>query len=111
MIAVLTAPDNIRNPTITTKAWNSSLIDSGPTKFIARPEIKLVKYWGRMSSGMIATAKKETSEVNKDDYPGLFQVLELRVFELAVHLCKRLFAAHGKHRVTKRDHYSEQSDK
>ena len=43
MIAVFTAPDNIRNPTITTNAWNSSLSHSGPTKFIARPEIRLVE--------------------------------------------------------------------
>ena len=36
----------------------------GPTMCIARPLIRLAKYSGRTLSGMIITAKNETSEVN-----------------------------------------------
>src|SRR5215510_3028932 len=66
-IAVFTAPDNIRNPTSTTNPWNKSLKETGPTKFIARPEMRLVRYLGRSESGMIATAKKETNEVKSTE--------------------------------------------
>ena len=62
-IAVLAAPARIRNPTTTTKAWNSSRSHSGPTRCIASPEIRLLKYSARTPSGIIATAKKLTRPV------------------------------------------------
>ena len=63
-IAVFTAPARIRKPTTTTNAWNARRSGSGPTTFIASPEIRLSKNCGRTASGMIATAKKLTSDVN-----------------------------------------------
>src|SRR6185437_16097774 len=38
--------------------------------------------------------------VNRDDNRGALQVLQLRVGDFAVHLRKRLFAAHGQHRMS-----------
>ena len=64
-IAVFTAPERIRNPTPTTRAFSASRAQSGPTTFIARPPIRLPLYrLIRRLSGMIMTAKKLISEVN-----------------------------------------------
>jgi hypothetical protein len=64
MMAVLTAPARITVPTITTKMWNSSRAGTGPTRCIDSPPIRLSRYFPRSVSGMIITAKNETSEVN-----------------------------------------------
>ncbi len=63
-IAVLTAPARIIVPTTTTKAWNANRNVKGPARFMARPPIRFSRYLPRVPSGMIITAKKDTSEVN-----------------------------------------------
>src|SRR6266849_6572914 len=63
-IAVLTAPARIIVPTTTTNAWNASRNANGPTRFMDRPPIRFSRYLLRVPSGMIITAKKDTSEVN-----------------------------------------------
>src|SRR5437764_563099 len=47
MMAVLTAPASIRNPTTTMKAWNRSLSGRGPTRYIEMPLMRLSKYCGQ----------------------------------------------------------------
>ena len=64
MIAVFTAPDRISVPTSTTKPWNSRRSGSGPTRYIESPPIRLSRKPCRGPSGMIITAKNETSDVN-----------------------------------------------
>src|ERR1035438_727677 len=64
MMAVFTAPDKIRVPTSTTKAWNSRRTDIGPTRNMESPPIRLFRNFCRAASGTIITAKKETSDVN-----------------------------------------------
>ena len=63
-IAVLTAPERIRKPTMTTTPFKISRAHCGPITFIARPPIRLSLYRDiRTSSGMIITAKKLISDV------------------------------------------------
>ena len=62
-MAVLTAPDSSSTPTSTTTPWNARRKVSGPTRYMERPPIRLSRNWGRAESGMIITAKKETSDV------------------------------------------------
>ena len=50
-------------PTTTTNAWKISRAINGPARFIARPPIRFSRKPCRTSSGMIITAKNETSEV------------------------------------------------
>ncbi len=45
----------------------------------------------------------EQQAVNKNDQPGLFQVLQLGMLDFAVHLGQRLFTAHGQHRMPETD--------
>ena len=67
MIDVLMAPASIRNPTTTMKPWKSNLIGIGPTRYIEMPLIRLLKYWGRTTSGMSAYAKNDTSDVKSKE--------------------------------------------
>ena len=64
-IAVLTAPESINEPTITTTPFKIKRAHCGPTTFMARPPIRLPLYRDiRTSSGMIITAKKLMSDVS-----------------------------------------------
>src|SRR5581483_11177399 len=62
-IAVLTAPAMISVPTATTKMWKARRARKGPSRFMARPPMRFSRKFWRTLSGMIITAKKETSEV------------------------------------------------
>ena len=62
-MAVLTAPESSSTPTSTTTPWKARRRESGPIRYMERPPIRLSRNWGRAESGMIITAKKETSEV------------------------------------------------
>ena len=67
MMEVFTAPDKISAPTNTTKAWNAKRSGIGPARCIANPPIMLSRKPFRASSGMIMTAKNDTSEVNSSE--------------------------------------------
>ena len=53
----------------------------------------------------------EDQAVNKDDQPGLFQVTQLGMFDFPVNLRKRLFAAHGQHRMSQPYKNCDQRDR
>ena len=61
--SVYSAGENQDVPPITTNPWNTRRSIKGPAMFIASPPMRLSKKFLRTPSGMIITAKKETSEV------------------------------------------------
>src|SRR5271163_955989 len=48
--------------------------------------------------------------VNKNNRTGLFQVGQLGVFDIAINLGERLFAAHGQHGMAERDEYRNDAE-
>ena len=42
--------------------------------------------------------------------PGLLQILQLRMFDFAIHLRHRFFAAHRQHRMAEADQDADESD-
>ena len=52
--------------------------------------------------------RSEKQAVQEDHQPGLLQVLEFGMFDLAVDLGQRLLAAHGEHRMAEADQQHDQ---
>src|SRR5580693_4529238 len=51
--------------------------------------------------GVERDQRGEQQTVDEDDQPGFFQVLQLGMLDLAVHLGERFLTAHGQNRVSK----------
>ncbi len=71
------------------------------------------KFW-RTPSGMIITAKNDTSggenhAIDENDEPGFLQIRKLGVLDFAIDLRHGLLAAHRQHRVSQPDKDSHQS--
>ena len=93
-IEVLTAPARIRNPTSTTNARNAIRAHSGPTTNIARPPIRLSLYCAiRTLSGMIMTAKNETSEVSSRLYTKMIKPVRSRFLSLGASISRLICAS------------------
>ena len=87
----------------------------GPTTFMASPPMRLAKYSVPLVVGNDHHREErhqrgEEQAVQEDHQPGLLQVLQLGMFDFAVDLCQRLFAAHGQHGMAKPDQQHDQRD-
>ena len=54
--------------------------------------------------------RREQQAVDENHQPGLLQVLQLGMFDLAIDLCQSLFAGHGQHGVPEADEHDESGE-
>ena len=84
MIAVLTAPERIRKPTTTTKAFSSSRAQTGPDDVHRQAADQIVgvvghaDFVGDQQHGQETDARREDQAVEEDDERRLLEVRQLR---------------------------------
>ena len=112
---VFTAPASISVPTTATNPRNSDPQRQRPDEVHREAADRIVEEGaadrvGNDHHGEERDAGREDQAVDKDDEPSLFEVLQLRMFDLPIDLRHGLFAAHGEHRVAQANQNGDECD-
>ena len=113
---VLTAPERMRNPTMTTKTRKMMRRTCGPDHVHgeAGDQVVLVDWDAHgirnEHDGQQGGEAGEEQAVDGDDDGGALQVLQLGMLDLAIDLGQGLFAAHGQHGVAEGHEDAEEAE-
>ena len=107
-MAVLTAPARISVPTTTTNPWNIRRDEERPFEIHGQAadqifEETLADVVGDDHHREERNQRGEHQAVDENDHAGFFEVGQLGVFDFAIDLGERFFAAHGQHGMAESD--------